>query len=320
MLSGLHRAAREVDDRQPAPGAVQSRPRWSRSPIAPVGLLAASPGYHRRRRTCRAASTAAAFGCEPVDPGCTVVDRIAGRGIDAERCPIALAADLLVRDRALRGPRMNGSRSPGNGTPERLHEFIAASRRRAAGCRSPAAASLAARLAAGPRGSRLVALVAMATEVSVTTQQPETRRQPDDVDQLAFGVSARPGRTRRRRISASPECRLADGCLDYHRDLFAIAPTSASTRPPLGSTIPCNCASMLPCRCHSSPWPVTSPARASQARARVTLMAARRRPAGRAAGGSAVAAAGSRRARPCPSVRRDAITAAPAARQAAAVT
>ena len=130
-------------ERQPAAEVVAQAHRAGRVVAhrrdAAVGRAGAE-GQHRRglRR-------------QPVDPR-GGRDRLPGLGVHAEPGPVAVAVDLLVRDRALEHEheRIELAARRRRARPARTPRR---SRRRAAGCRGRSAASRGARRAAGPPGS-----------------------------------------------------------------------------------------------------------------------------------------------------------------------
>ena len=95
----LRRAAGDVDDRDaglrlPVPAEVVGA-----APSRPSGC-SSSPGCRRRWRRCRSATTAAAFGARRSIHSFVVIGWPVSGSMPMRR-PVAVAVDLLVRDRAL---------------------------------------------------------------------------------------------------------------------------------------------------------------------------------------------------------------------------
>src|SRR3954447_7464439 len=124
---GLHRAAGDVDDRQ-----VAGRPEV---PAEVVGEAHAAGRVARHRvdaavrRTRRDRDDAPRLGGEAVEPP-VQRQRLAGRLVVAERRPVALAVDVLVRDRALDDEHEGRVELAACGLPERREELLAAERGR----------------------------------------------------------------------------------------------------------------------------------------------------------------------------------------------
>ena len=181
---------------------------------------------------------------QPVDPGAGG-DRLTGLGVDPERRPVALAVDAprwapTPRARARTGRALPRPR------PERAHEVLAAlvgEQRVVDGQpRHPGQHAVQQVLEAGAGGARHGHRVAVAAEA---------RGQPHARARAGAPSCAYPGPNSMPCISRPPGARRRPG--------------RAARRGRRRARSSCRAGSwMLPCRCHSSPWPVTSPARASR--------------------------------------------------------